>query len=187
MVVCIVSTVAWLILIVSANREGKIAEDSLVAMFCAGVILLCAAIAALTGNVWGAIAMIGSLSILAVPTKASENSADQGLPSTAQMPTPGPAQPGENASTYPEQAESAPASLTEGQKRELLIGLSDDEKKVLELVSEGLHNLEIADRLGISPIHASLLQGDLRAKFGVGTNAELIEVIESLSSESNGV
>lgn len=188
MVVFIVLAWVWLLLLVrAAIHEGKIAEDSPIVLLCVVVGLLCAAIAALTGNVRGAIAMIGTLSILAVPREASENPADQDLPSTAQTPTTGPDQPGENASTYLEQMESAPASLTVGQQRELLAGLSDDEKKVLELVSQGLHNLEIADRLGISPIHASLSQGELRAKFGVGTNPQLVELIDSLSAVADGM
>jgi len=70
--------------------------------------------------------------------------------------------------------------LTEAEKKALLASLVEEERKVLKLVLKGFHNLAIADELEISAVHASLLQRELREKFGVDTNAKLIKVVKPL-------
>jgi DNA-binding CsgD family transcriptional regulator len=55
-----------------------------------------------------------------------------------------------------------------------LAGLPDEEKEVLHLLSEGLPNLEIADRLGISGVQASLTTSELLKRFGVDNKDELV-------------
>lgn len=57
---------------------------------------------------------------------------------------------------------------------EPIAGLTEEEKEVLHLLSEDLHNLEIADRLGISAVQASLITSELLTKFRVDNKGELI-------------
>ena len=57
---------------------------------------------------------------------------------------------------------------------EPLAALPDKEKEVLHLLSEGLPNLEIADRLGISGVQASLTTSELLKRFGVDNKDELV-------------
>lgn len=52
--------------------------------------------------------------------------------------------------------------------------LTQEEKQVLHLLSKGLANLEIADQLGISPVHASLTTSGLLEKFGADSKDELV-------------
>jgi len=53
--------------------------------------------------------------------------------------------------------------------------LSEEEIAVLHLLSEDLHNLEIADRLGFSAVQSSLITSELLTKFGVENKDELID------------
>lgn len=76
--------------------------------------------------------------------------------------------------------------LTEAEKKALLVNLAEEDRKVLKLVLKEWHNLEIADELEISAVHASLLQRELRKKFRVDTNAELIELIKPLTAADQG-
>jgi len=52
-------------------------------------------------------------------------------------------------------------------------------KELLELLAEGLDNLEIADRLQVSPVHTSLLTASLFDEYGVDNRAELVEKVKS--------
>lgn len=52
--------------------------------------------------------------------------------------------------------------------------LTQEEKQVLHLLAESLPNLAIAERLGISPVHASLTTSELLRKFGVESKDELV-------------
>lgn len=68
-----------------------------------------------------------------------------------------------------EQASGKPAIITRS-------NLTAEEIKVLKLLQSGRNNLEIAEELGISPVHASLIQSQLREKYGTETNDELIKL-----------
>jgi DNA-binding CsgD family transcriptional regulator len=55
------------------------------------------------------------------------------------------------------------------------IELTDEENKLLLLIAGGSDNIDIANNLNISPVHASLITTNLLEKFGVKTNKELID------------
>ncbi len=57
-------------------------------------------------------------------------------------------------------------------------------KELLELLVEGFENLEIADRLQISPVHASLLTASLFEEYGVENRVELLEKVKTMASSS---
>jgi DNA-binding CsgD family transcriptional regulator len=56
--------------------------------------------------------------------------------------------------------------------------LTDEEKAILALLLEGISNMEIAERLGVSPIHTSLLKQDLVRKFRVSNENELVRTVK---------
>jgi hypothetical protein len=54
--------------------------------------------------------------------------------------------------------------------------LTEEERQVLVLIAEGLSNVEIAERLNISPVNASLVTTELLSFFGVVNRVELAPV-----------
>ena len=52
--------------------------------------------------------------------------------------------------------------------------LTYEEKQILDLLSKGCANIDIADRLGISPVNASLTTSELFRKFEVENKDELV-------------
>jgi DNA-binding CsgD family transcriptional regulator len=77
---------------------------------------------------------------------------------------------------------TAPDEATQGSqeiKEVETLKPTEEQQRVLELLSQGLSNLEIAEKLGISPVHTSLLTTDLLQKFGVADKAELIRAAQN--------
>lgn len=61
--------------------------------------------------------------------------------------------------------------------------LGNDEKAVLALLLQGLSNIDIANRLGLSPIHVSLLVSQLEEKLGATNKAELLKMAKDLEMD----
>ena len=59
----------------------------------------------------------------------------------------------------------------------LLARLTEREREVALLLAEGLHNVEVAGRLAISPRTVEVHKARVMAKLGVGNLAELIRIV----------
>jgi len=64
----------------------------------------------------------------------------------------------------------------ERQREQSLAALSAREREVLALLVEGLHNREVADRLGISPRTVEVHKAHIMSKLGARNLAELIHL-----------
>lgn len=60
---------------------------------------------------------------------------------------------------------------------ELLARLTDREREVVALLAEGLHNVDIAQRLAISPRTVEVHKARIMAKLGARNIAELIRIV----------
>ncbi len=56
------------------------------------------------------------------------------------------------------------------------IRLTDEEGRIIRLLADGLSNPEIAERLGKSPVHTSLVTTDLLGRFEAETKDELVRM-----------
>jgi RNA polymerase sigma factor (sigma-70 family) len=63
-------------------------------------------------------------------------------------------------------------------RRESLAALTDRERGVLELLVQGLHNRDVAERLGISPRTVEIHKARVMAKLGARNLVELIRAVE---------
>lgn len=61
---------------------------------------------------------------------------------------------------------------------ELLSSLSEREREVMALVVQGIHNRDVASRLGISPRTVEVHKARIMAKLGAANLAELIRISE---------
>lgn len=61
---------------------------------------------------------------------------------------------------------------------ELLSGLSEREREVMSLLVRGMHNRDVASRLGISPRTVEVHKARIMTKLGVANLAELIRISE---------
>jgi len=66
----------------------------------------------------------------------------------------------------------------EERRRANLSGLTDRERGVAELLVQGLHNRDVAERLGISPRTVEVHKARVMAKLGTRNLVELIRLIE---------
>ncbi|HSN19975.1 MAG TPA: response regulator [Usitatibacter sp.] len=62
-------------------------------------------------------------------------------------------------------------------REELLARLTEREREVVLLLAEGLHNVEVAERLAISPRTIEVHKARIMAKLGAHNLAELIRVV----------
>ena len=70
------------------------------------------------------------------------------------------------------------AGQREQRRRQSLAVLTEREREVMELLVEGLHNRDVAERLGISPRTVEVHKARVMAKLGTRNLAELIRAVE---------
>ena len=66
----------------------------------------------------------------------------------------------------------------EARRRQSLAALTDRERDVTDLLVQGLHNRDVAERLGISPRTVEVHKARIMAKVGARNLVELIRVVE---------
>jgi RNA polymerase sigma factor (sigma-70 family) len=64
-----------------------------------------------------------------------------------------------------------------GEREALLARLTGREREVVLLLAEGLHNVEVAERLAISPRTVEVHKARIMAKLGARNLAELIRIV----------
>lgn len=66
----------------------------------------------------------------------------------------------------------------ESERRQAVLErLTDREREVVQLLAEGLHNVEVAERLAISPRTVEVHKARIMTKLGAGNLAELIRIV----------
>ena len=70
------------------------------------------------------------------------------------------------------------AGRREERRRQSLAALTERERGVMELLVQGLHNRDVAERLGISPRTVEIHKARIMAKLGARNLVELVRVVE---------
>ena len=78
---------------------------------------------------------------------------------------------------FARERERASRAAAAGEREALLARLTEREREVVLLLAEGLHNVEVAARLAISPRTVEVHKARIMAKLGAANLAQLIRIV----------